>query len=63
MDEFAEQCKKHRNKPVQLTIASIIISHTHAPLKLCIVALNCITIAMTVMVIITIILWSDNTEL
>ena len=24
-------CKKHRNKPAQLTIASIIIGNTHAP--------------------------------
>ena len=47
-------CKKYRNKLVQLTIASIIISHTHAPLRLCIVATNCIAIAMTLMVIITI---------
>ena len=29
-----------RDKPVQLTITSIIISHTHAPLQLCIVAPN-----------------------
>ena len=26
--------KKYRNKSVQLTMTSIIISHTHAPLKL-----------------------------
>ena len=32
-----------RDKPVQLTITSIIISHTHAPLQLCIVAPNHIT--------------------
>ena len=32
--------KKYRNKSVQLTITSIIISHTHAPLQLCIVAPN-----------------------
>ena len=30
--------KKYRNKSVQLTITGIIISHTHAPLQLCIVA-------------------------
>ena len=29
--------KKHKNKPVQLAIASIIISHSHASLQLCIV--------------------------
>ena len=46
--------KKHRYKPVQLAISSIIFSHTHAPLQLCIDALNCITIAMMLMVIITI---------
>ena len=52
--KLLNRCKKHRNKPVQLTIASIIISYTHAPLQLCIVTPNYITIAMTVMVIITI---------
>ena len=31
------RCKKYRNKPVQLTITSTIISNTHAPLQLCIV--------------------------
>ena len=35
------RCKKYRDKPVQLMITSIIIiSHTHAPLQLCIVAPN-----------------------
>ena len=57
--ELLNWCKKHRNKPIQLTIASIIISHTHAPLQLCIVTPNCITIV----IVITTILWSDNTEL
>ena len=34
------KCKKYRNKSVQLTITSIIISHTHAPLQVCIIAPN-----------------------
>ena len=34
--------KQHRVK--QVTKTSIIISHTHAPPQLCIVALNCITV-------------------
>ena len=32
LDEIAE---KYRDKSVQQTITSIIISHTHAPLQLC----------------------------
>ena len=47
-------CKKHRNNPVQLMIASIIISNTCAPPQLCIVTPNHNTIAMTLMAIITI---------
>ena len=34
------RCKNYRDKSVQLTITSIIISHTYAPLQLCIVAPN-----------------------
>ena len=43
--------KKHKNKPVQLTIASIIISHTHAPLQLCIVAPQIVIITISVIAI------------
>ena len=37
--KLLNRCKKYRDKSVQLTITSIIISHTHAPLQLCIVIL------------------------
>ena len=42
--KLLNRCKKYRNKSVQLTTTGIIISHTHAPLQLCIVVLNRITI-------------------
>ena len=45
-------CKKHRNKSVQLTIASIIISHTHAPLQLCIVAPQIVVITISLIAIV-----------
>ena len=46
------RCKKHRSKPVQLTIASIIIRHTHAPLQLCIVAPQIVMITISVIAIV-----------
>ena len=42
--KLLNRCKKYRDKSVQLMTTSIITSHTHVPLQLCIVALNHITI-------------------
>ena len=36
--KLLNRCKKYRNKSVQLTTTSIIISHIHASLQLCILA-------------------------
>ena len=53
--ELLNRCKKHRDKPVQLTITSIIISHTHAPLQLYFHSKSHqLAMHMTLMVIITI---------
>ena len=57
--KLLNRCKKYRDKSVQLTITSIIISHTHAPLQLCIVA----PLLWSPSVSLQIVICSDNTEL
>ena len=57
--KLLNRCKKYRDKSVQLMITSITISHTHAPLQLCIVT----PLLCSPSVSLQIVIWSNNTEL
>ena len=61
--KLPNRCKKHRDKPVQLMKASIIIIRTHASLQLCVVAPNHIAITCNGTDGDHNYLYSDNTEI
>ena len=64
LDKNAEQVSKaQRQTCTELTMAGVIISHTHVQLQLCIVAPNHIAIACNGTDGDYSYLWSDNTEL